>query len=53
MALRGTQLASAIAYAEAEGWLADTQEQAGFPSLVRVRSSPGKKWLADPRIFPR
>jgi hypothetical protein len=42
MWLHGMQLASAIAYAEAEGWLTDsgTRKKAGFPSLVRVRPSP-------------
>jgi hypothetical protein len=40
MELHGTALASAIAYAEGEGWLTDSQEKAGFPSLVWVRSLP-------------
>ena len=33
MALQGTELASAVAYAEAEGWLADARP--GWVSLTR------------------
>jgi hypothetical protein len=36
MALQGTELASAIAYAEAEGWLVDTPTRKGFISLTRA-----------------
>jgi hypothetical protein len=31
VSLHGTQLASALAYAEGEGWLVDSQEKVGFP----------------------
>jgi len=36
MWLHGTQLASAIAYAEAEGWLADIPTRKGCISLTRT-----------------
>jgi hypothetical protein len=36
MALHGTALASAIAYAEAEGWLADIPARKGWLSLTRT-----------------
>jgi hypothetical protein len=36
MALHGTALASAIAYAEAEGWLADIPTRKGCISLTRA-----------------
>ena len=40
VSLHGTQLASALAYAEGQRWLADSQQETtGFTSLVRVRSS--------------
>jgi hypothetical protein len=35
MALQGTELASAIAYAEAEGWLIDSPRK-GWVSLTRA-----------------
>ena len=37
MELRGTALASAIAYAEGEGWLADIPTRKGWLSLTRTR----------------
>jgi hypothetical protein len=36
MALHGTQLASALAYAEGEGWLADVPTSNGCISLTRA-----------------
>jgi hypothetical protein len=36
MSLQGTELASAIAYAEAEGWLVDTPARKGCISLTRA-----------------
>ena len=36
MSLQGTELASAIAYAEAEGWLADIPTRKGWLSLTRT-----------------
>ena len=36
MSLHGTALASAIAYAEAEGWLADIPTRKGWLSLTRT-----------------
>jgi hypothetical protein len=36
MALQGTELASAIAYAEGEGWLADVPTRKGCISLTRA-----------------
>jgi len=36
MALHGTQLASAIAYAEAEGWLTDVPARKDCISLTRA-----------------
>ena len=41
MSLEGTALASAIAYAEGESWLADVPTRKGCTSLTRAgRSSP-------------
>ena len=42
MALQGTELASAIAYAEAEGWLADTPTRKGCISLTRTGEAMAK-----------
>jgi hypothetical protein len=36
MSLHGTQLASALAYAEGEGWLADVPTRKGCISLTRA-----------------
>ena len=36
MSLQSTALASAIAYAEGEGWLADTPTRKGWVSLTRA-----------------
>ena len=42
MSLEGTELASAIAYAEAEGWLADTPTRKGCISLTRTGEAMAK-----------
>ena len=42
MALQGTELASAIAYAEAEGWLVDTPTRKGCISLTRTGEAMAK-----------
>jgi len=45
MWLHGTQLASAIAYAEAEGWLADNPTRKGCISLTRAGEAVAKAKL--------
>jgi hypothetical protein len=45
MWLHGMQLASAIAYAEAEGWLADIPTRKGWISLTRTGEAVAKAKL--------
>ena len=42
MALHGTALASAIAYAEAEGWIMDSRTRKGWISLTRTGEAVAK-----------
>jgi len=42
MWLHGMQLASAIAYAEAEGWLTDSRTRKGWISLTRTGEAVAK-----------
>jgi hypothetical protein len=45
MWLHGMQLASAIAYAEAEGWLTDSRTRKGWVSLTRTGEAVAKAKL--------
>ena len=43
MWLHGTGLASAIAYAEAEGWLTDSRTRKGWTSITRTGEAVAKQ----------